>query len=790
MAKDDRRHLQKHRGWRYTISNIYAGCFHHTLNLCLQEPEAEMCASMLDAINKCFQGAQKDNNMRVVEVRWKESKTTVRRSVMNLNLVIFDRLEKVDILSISVQTLERNRLYHVSCIASYQDTQASHSHQDVVPNNIAAINPNKWNSSPVRMAKDDRRHLQKHRGWRENKPKGCFPLLRSVQMKAQFDASFSTSAQFKKQPEISGRVNVRYCNAPARLRYFSNVSAYCQELKVLADQLSDVEAGDFHDTMFHPALTITNIKNLIPITFEMEKSQYYSWAELFKIHCRAYEVIDHIIPKPAASSSTKKDKETSIIITPETWSRLDSIVQWIYNTISNDLLHTILAPDSIAQQAWDRLKSIFHDNKHSRALYLEQQFTNLRLDSFSNISAYYQELKVLADQLSNAGSPVSNDRLVLQLVAGLNESYDSVASHLQHTDPLLQFYEARSRLILEETRKQKQAATNATTVRSALLTTTSVNNSKSNQSGSSHHSRNTPGYGSFININNTRGVVVVVTPMFEVVVDVVESWTPPPCLYPTSNWVWPTTQNGQAGILGPRSQQAHTTTYSPTVASTMGYAPTDIDTTMHTMMLNHPDENWYLDTGATSHITTSPGTLLPYINLSTSKNIIVGNGNGIPVHGFGNTIIQNPYRPLYLNNVLYAPKLIKNLISVRRISIDNNISLEFDPFGFTVKEFSKGTPLMRCNGSGDLYPLSTTMICHHTSPSTFAALSQDLWHHRLGRPGARILNSLKNKRYIQCNQTSRTSVCQSCVFGKQIKMPFYDSSSSTLLPFDIIHSDL
>ncbi|GKD00735.1 retrovirus-related pol polyprotein from transposon TNT 1-94 [Tanacetum coccineum] len=32
--------------------------------------------------------------MRVVEVRWKESKTTFRRSVMNLNLVIFDRTKK------------------------------------------------------------------------------------------------------------------------------------------------------------------------------------------------------------------------------------------------------------------------------------------------------------------------------------------------------------------------------------------------------------------------------------------------------------------------------------------------------------------------------------------------------------------------------------------------------------------------------------------------------------------------------------------------------------------------
>ncbi|GKF51181.1 hypothetical protein Tco_0147648, partial [Tanacetum coccineum] len=96
-----------------------------------------------------------------------------------------------------------------------------------------------------------------------------------------------------------------------------------------------------------------------------------------------------------------------------------------------------------------------------------------------------------------------------------------------------------------------------------------------------------------------------------------QSWTPPPCPYPTSNWVRPTTQTGQSGILGPRPQQAHTMTYSPTVASSMGYAPTDIDTAMHTMTLNLPDENWYMDTNATSHMTTSPSTLLPYINLST-----------------------------------------------------------------------------------------------------------------------------------------------------------------------------
>nr|GFA03340.1 hypothetical protein [Tanacetum cinerariifolium] len=127
------------------------------------------------------------------------------------------------------------------------------------------------------------------------------------------------------------------------------------------------------ESKLHPAITINQIKNLILITLEMEKSQYASWAELFKITCRAYDLTDHIIPPAKPIPSSSKDKEvTQPAISPETRARLDAIVlQWIYSTISNDLLHTILQLDATTKQAWDRLKDIFQDNKTSRALYLE-----------------------------------------------------------------------------------------------------------------------------------------------------------------------------------------------------------------------------------------------------------------------------------------------------------------------------------------------------------------------------------------------------------------------------------
>jgi len=41
---------------------------------------------------------------------------------------------------------------------------------------------------------------------------------------------------------------------------------------------------------------------------------------------------------------------------------------------------------------------------------------------------------------------------------------------------------------------------------------------------------------------------------------------------------------------------------------------------------------------------------------------------------------------LRLNNVLVSLSLIKNLISVRQFTSDNNCSVEFDPAGCSVKD--------------------------------------------------------------------------------------------------------
>ncbi|KAD6454414.1 hypothetical protein E3N88_09120 [Mikania micrantha] len=545
----------------------------------------------------------------------------------------------------------------------------------------------------------------------------------------------------------------------------------------------------------HPAVTVNNIKNYIPIVLGMEDAHYTSWVELFKIHCRAYQVIDHII-SPPSESSVKPGVD---------WDRLDAIVlQWIYGTISSDLLLTIITPNSTAAQAWQALEHLFIDSKPSRALYLENKFSNTKLDSFPSISAYCQALKMIADQLANVDAPVSNQRLVLQLIGGLNAQYEGIATVLQQTKPLPDFYTARSQLILEETRKQHQSTS------TALLSTNpkpleplpppqtqsqpAYDKHQQRQWGSGHidnsnrgrvgrgrgrgrgRSRGRGHYGQFRPFSQSQQPPWANSQQWSWSSP---TWNTPPCPYPTAPATRPPSRS--PGILGAAPSQAY-------ASSDNAYMPTNIEQALHTMTLN-PDQSWYLDTGATNHMSNTTGKLSSYVNNSIMNHIVVGNGFKIPILGTGSTTLKPPFPPLQLNNILLAPHLIKNLLSVRRLTTDNMISIEFDPFGFLVKDYQTRIPILRCNSTGDLYPLSLP-AAQFTTPTTFAALSQDLWHRRLGHPGSSLLRVLNKEHSISVAKVFDKRLCQSCVFGKHTRLPFYDSLSTTSLPFDILHSDL
>ena len=91
---------------------------------------------------------------------------------------------------------------------------------------------------------------------------------------------------------------------------------------------------------------------------------------------------------------------------------------------------------------------------------------------------------------------------------------------------------------------------------------------------------------------------------------------------------------------------------------------------------------WYLDSGASAHMSSNPGNLHSLHPFHSSSKIIVGSGAHLPIThvGQGSPITTN--FPLVLRNVLLSPSLIKNLLSVCKLTTDNFVSIEFDPWFF------------------------------------------------------------------------------------------------------------
>lgn len=83
------------------------------------------------------------------------------------------------------------------------------------------------------------------------------------------------------------------------------------------------------------------------------------------------------------------------------------------------------------------------------------------------------------------------------------------------------------------------------------------------------------------------------------------------------------------------------------------------------------DQAWYLDFGASSHITIDNSNLMRKAPNSGGEQIFIGNGKGLPIKDIGYSCVQstlNPNFKLHLQNLLYVPQMTKNLVSVWSLS--------------------------------------------------------------------------------------------------------------------------
>src|SRR3954469_10879260 len=139
-----------------------------------------------------------------------------------------------------------------------------------------------------------------------------------------------------------------------------------------------------------------------------------------------------------------------------------------------------------------------------------------------------------------------------------------------------------------------------------------------------------------------------------------------------------------------------------------------------------------MDTGATAHMFADPGNLAASTPVTTDRRIIVGDGSTLPITHVGHNSFSSNSMSLSISNIFVSPHHIRNLVSVKSLTRENPVTVEFDSLGFCVKDARTRMVLHRCDSPDELYLVHPS--CPTTTASDALSVGIDLWHARLGHP--------------------------------------------------------
>jgi hypothetical protein len=204
------------------------------------------------------------------------------------------------------------------------------------------------------------------------------------------------------------------------------------------------------------------------------------------------------------------------------------------------------------------------------------------------------------------------------------------------------------------------------------------------------------------------------------------------------------------------------------------------------------NNNWYMDSGATDHITGDLDKLTMHDHYSGNDQIHVANGSGMDITRIGNSIIPTPRHNFVLHNVLHVPSTHKNLISVHRFTIDNDTFIEFHPYFFLINDRKMRKVLLHGQCKGGLYPLPPSTSKFQKLVFSAIKISVDRWHNHLGHPYRDIVHRIISNNNLPCAffDSSCHHVCDACACAKDHQLPYQVSLSRSSVPLELIFSDV
>ncbi|KAK9074377.1 hypothetical protein SSX86_006975 [Deinandra increscens subsp. villosa] len=411
------------------------------------------------------------------------------------------------------------------------------------------------------------------------------------------------------------------------------------------------------------------------------------------------------------------------------WVRQDQAIFSAMLGSCADEIQPLIASAATAKEAWDRLATSFANESRSRIVSLKTRLTTNSKGNRS-ITTYLNEMRKIADELALVQSPISDEDLMVYILSHLGDEYSAVTAALKVRDSPITYADLFEKLVDFER--------SLPTPEPVLPVPTTANVAQR-----------------FQNRN--------------------QSYRPPSDpSRSTRSSSFSTNRLPQAPTLLKDNNVSTQTEAFPPVANVATSQPTN--------------NMWMMDSGASHHLATNTGSLASVSEYGGPDEILLGDGTGLKITHFGSTQFSNPVKPLSLPNVLCVPNLRSNLISVAQLCRTNNVSVEFFPLYFLVKDIVTGATLARGENINDVYYLKPASTLPNAQVAT--AVSPLQWHHRLGHPSFHVFQVLCKDLGLKFNKLSTSFHCSSCHMNKSHKLPFGPNSFVANNPLELIYSDV
>ncbi|KAL4575776.1 hypothetical protein LXL04_011862 [Taraxacum kok-saghyz] len=450
-----------------------------------------------------------------------------------------------------------------------------------------------------------------------------------------------------------------------------------------------------------------------PLSIKLDRHNYSLWQTTIISALETFELDTFVLsPNPPAETipvlPAAADAPPTTAPNPDfqLWKKRDRLVLlWLKSTLSESSL-AIVAQSTSSHQAWTAIDKTYQAQTRARRMSMHTELQNLTNGSLSMLE-YVEKKRSIADSLAENLHPISSDDLIGHILRGLDGSYGPFITAFMVKDDQSTVDDLIGLLRQEEARLEYDHQRHAVpppppNPNSSTLVALNVNRPlpRSNSSGSTSSPSGTRSGDS----RRRRTQCQL-------------------CSWPGHEAVdcW---QRGLSfSATKPRSQprqssQAHVAQH---------HSPSTVI-----------DPAWYFDSGATDHVTPD----FQKLNIAEEYNgldkLQVGNGKLLNISHIASSSLHG----LKLPNVLVVPNIAKRLLSVSKLTSDNDIFLEFHRSHCSVKSL-QGKTLLNGDIKNGLYRLpSSSNKSSSTMALTGVRTTLHGWHKRLAHPNAPLLRRL------------------------------------------------